>query len=139
MLRLRCRLRAVRIFPVFCAEAQKSGACAPQEYEPSNHGVFRALLSQDKTKAIPFGMTFCFGGDKRDRTADLLNAIDGRVRVHQGQALQKEKPLKYKHFCVFTVFAHFTFLLHARLGTSELIAFVLFLLDVLAAICTWLR
>ena len=39
-----------------------------------------------------------FGGDKRDRTADLLNAIDGRVRVHQGQALQKEKTLKYKHF-----------------------------------------
>ena len=79
MLRLRCRLRAVRIFPVFCAEAQKSGACAPQEYEPSNHGVFRALLSQDKTKAIPFGMTFCFGGDKRDRTADLLNAIAPEV------------------------------------------------------------
>ena len=40
----------------------------------------------------------CYGGDKRDRTADLLNAIDGRFRVHQGQALQKEKPLKYKHF-----------------------------------------
>ena len=26
------------------------------------------------------------------------NAIDGRSRVHQGQALQKEKPLKYKDF-----------------------------------------
>ena len=38
------------------------------------------------------------GGDKRDRTADLLNAIDGRLRVHQGQALQKEKPLKFKDF-----------------------------------------
>ena len=32
-----------------------------------------------------------FGGDKRDRTADLLNAIDGRGSVRQGQALQKEK------------------------------------------------
>ena len=39
-----------------------------------------------------------FGGDKRDRTADLLNAIDGRGSVRQGQALQKEKPLKYKDF-----------------------------------------
>ena len=29
------------------------------------------------------------GGDKRDRTADLLNAIDGRGSVRQGQALQK--------------------------------------------------
>ena len=57
----------------------------------------------------------CYGGDKRDRTADLLNAIDGRSRVHQGQALQKEKPLKYRDFRVFAVFAHFTFLLHARL------------------------
>ena len=38
------------------------------------------------------------GGDKRDRTADLLNAIDGRSRVHQGQALQKEKPLEFKDF-----------------------------------------
>ena len=27
-----------------------------------------------------------------------LPAIDGRSRVHQGQALQKEKPLKHKHF-----------------------------------------
>ena len=55
------------------------------------------------------------GGDKRDRTADLLNAIDGRSRVHRGQALQKEKPLKFKDFCVFAILAHFTFLLHARL------------------------
>ena len=27
-----------------------------------------------KQKAIPYGMTFCFGGDKRDRTADLMTA-----------------------------------------------------------------
>ena len=32
------------------------------------------MPSQNK-KAIPYGMTCCFGGDKRDRTADLLNAI----------------------------------------------------------------
>ena len=31
------------------------------------------MPSQNK-KAIPYGMTFCFGGDKRDRTADLMTA-----------------------------------------------------------------
>ena len=45
-----------------------------------------------------------FGGDKRDRTADLLNAIDGRGSVRQGQALQKEKPLKYKGFLLICPF-----------------------------------
>ena len=45
-----------------------------------------------------------FGGDKRDRTADLLNAIDGRGSVRQGQALQKEKPLKCKGFLLICPF-----------------------------------
>ena len=31
------------------------------------------MPSQNK-KAIPYGMTFCFGGDKRNRTADLMTA-----------------------------------------------------------------
>ena len=31
------------------------------------------MPSQNK-KAIPYGMTFCFGGDKRDRTTDLMTA-----------------------------------------------------------------
>jgi hypothetical protein len=44
------------------------------------------------------------GGDKRDRTADLLNAIDGRGSVRQGQALQKEKPLKCKGFLLICPF-----------------------------------
>ena len=47
---------------------------------------------------------FSLGGDKRDRTADLLNAIDGRGSVRQGQALQKEKPLKYKGFLLICLF-----------------------------------
>ena len=50
-----------------------------------------------------------FGGDKRDRTADLLNAIDGRGSVRQGQALQKEKPLKYKDFLLICPFRTFYF------------------------------
>ena len=44
------------------------------------------------------------GRDKRDRTADLLNAIDGRGSVRQGQALQKEKTLKYKGFLLICPF-----------------------------------
>ena len=32
-------------------------------------------IFQAKQKGHPFGCPFCFGGDKRDRTADLLNAI----------------------------------------------------------------
>ena len=32
-------------------------------------------------KAIPFGMTFCFGGDKRDRTADLMTASCDRFVI----------------------------------------------------------
>ena len=38
------------------------------------------MPSQNK-KAIPYGMTFCFGGDKRDRTADLMTASCDRFVV----------------------------------------------------------
>ena len=38
------------------------------------------MPSQNK-KAIPYGMTFCFGGDKRDRTADLMTASHALSRV----------------------------------------------------------
>ena len=38
------------------------------------------IPSQNK-KAIPYGMTFCFGGDKRDRTADLMTASCHRFVV----------------------------------------------------------
>ena len=38
------------------------------------------MPSQNK-KAIPYGMTFCFGGDKRDRTADLMTASCHRFVV----------------------------------------------------------
>ena len=32
-------------------------------------------------KAIPYGMTFCCGGDKRDRTADLMTASCDRFVI----------------------------------------------------------
>ena len=38
------------------------------------------MPSQTK-KAIPYGMTFCFGGDKRDRTADLMTASCDRFVI----------------------------------------------------------
>ena len=38
------------------------------------------MPSQNK-KAIPYGMTFCFGGDKRDRTADLMTASHALSRL----------------------------------------------------------
>ena len=38
------------------------------------------MPSQNK-KAIPYGMTFCFGGDKRDRTADLMTASCDRFVI----------------------------------------------------------
>ena len=59
------------------------------------------------TENVVFSVVF--GGDKRDRTADLLNAIDGRGSVRQGQALQKEKPLKYKGFFSISPFRTFYF------------------------------
>ena len=33
------------------------------------------MVEKSKKKGHPKWMSFCFGGDKRDRTADLLNAI----------------------------------------------------------------
>jgi len=35
---------------------------------------FSRHSARAKQKAIPYGMAFCFGGDKRDRTADLMTA-----------------------------------------------------------------
>ena len=43
--------------------------------------AFRATYAQPKQKAIPYGMTFCFGGDKRDRTADLMTASCDRFVI----------------------------------------------------------
>ena len=40
------------------------------------------MPSQNK-KAIPYGMTFCFGGDKRDRTADLMTASHALSRLER--------------------------------------------------------
>ena len=49
------------------------------------------MPSQNK-KAIPYGMTFCFGGDKRDRTADLMTASCDRFVILSVFALNTSVP-----------------------------------------------
>ena len=54
------------------------------------------MPSQNK-KAIPYGMTFCFGGDKRDRTADLMTARVASICSRQNeQKIQAKKMRIYE-------------------------------------------
>ena len=62
------------------------------------------FCAKNKEEVVKSSRFTTFGGDKRDRTTDLLNAIDGRGSVRQGQALQKEKPLKSKGFLLICPF-----------------------------------
>ena len=57
------------------------------------------MPSQNK-KAIPYGMTFCFGGDKRDRTADLMTASCHRfVILSVFTSNPSVQPVKSAGFC----------------------------------------
>ena len=57
------------------------------------------MPSQNK-KAIPYGMTFCFGGDKRDRTADLMTASCYRFVIWSVFASNTSVPsVKSAGFC----------------------------------------
>ena len=57
------------------------------------------MPSQNK-KAIPYGMTFCFGGDKRDRTADLMTASWYRFVISNVLAPNTSvQPVKSAGFC----------------------------------------
>ena len=53
--------------------AAPGGGLADRHYLSEVSGSITHDFS--KTKGHPGGCPFCFGGDKRDRTADLLNAI----------------------------------------------------------------
>ena len=66
-----CRLH----FLMFSALYAEKAALLRRKNAFGRTTVFLAprMPSQNK-KAIPYGMTFCFGGDKRDRTADLMTA-----------------------------------------------------------------
>ena len=66
---------------VFCIKCRKIGAFAPKKCSRSNRSISRAPHFRQNKKAIPYGMTFCFGGDKRDRTADLMTASCDRFVV----------------------------------------------------------
>jgi len=67
-------LRADCIFFCFLHFMQKKRrfrVAKMQSVEPQH---FSRHSFPAKQKAIPYGMAFCFGGDKRDRTADLMTA-----------------------------------------------------------------
>ena len=60
------------------------------------------MPSQNK-KAIPYGMTFCFGGDKRDRTADLMTASCDRFVIlsvfRQIRTFRQQKVRNFTRLC----------------------------------------
>ena len=58
---------------VFCISCRKSGAFAPKKCNRSNRRVLAPPVC-DQNKSHSFRNGFCFGGDKRDRTADLMTA-----------------------------------------------------------------
>ena len=72
------------------------------------------MPSQNK-KAIPYGMTFCFGGDKRDRTADLMTASCHRFVIFSVFASNTSVPSAIStgfHGDLFTASTRF----HTHLG-----------------------
>ena len=73
-----CRLH----FLVFSALHAEKAALLRRKNAFGRTTAFLAprMPSQNK-KAIPYGMTFCFGGDKRDRTADLMTASCDRFVI----------------------------------------------------------
>ena len=65
-----CRLH----FLMFSAFHAEKAALSRRKNAIGRTAGFSRHSFPAKQKAIPFGMTFCFGGDKRDRTADLMTA-----------------------------------------------------------------
>ena len=58
---------------IFARSAQKCGVCTPQNPTGRTAGFSRRSFPC-KTKSHSLRNDFCFGGDKRDRTADLMTA-----------------------------------------------------------------
>ena len=73
-----CRLH---ILMFSALHAEKAALLRRKKCIRSNHSVSRATHLRPKQKAIPFEMAFCFGGDKRDRTADLMTASCDRFVI----------------------------------------------------------
>ena len=66
-----CRLH----FLVFSAlHAEKAALLRRKNAFGRTTALLAPRMPSQNKKAIPYGMTFCFGGDKRDRTADLMTA-----------------------------------------------------------------
>ena len=58
---------------IFARSAQKCGVCTPQNPTGRTAGFSRRSFPCT-TKSHSLRNDFCFGGDKRDRTADLMTA-----------------------------------------------------------------
>ena len=75
------------------------------------------MPSQNK-KAIPYGMTFCFGGDKRDRTADLMTASCYRFVIFERFYVKYVRSVN-KKYGISQDFAHCVHTLPRTLGSQS--------------------
>ena len=66
---------------VFCIAAEKAALLRRKNAFGRTTAFLAPRMPSQNKKAIPYGMTFCFGGDKRDRTADLMTASCGRFVI----------------------------------------------------------
>ena len=107
-----CRLH----FLVFSALHAEKAALLRRKNAFGRTTAFLAprMPSQNK-KAIPYGMTFCFGGDKRDRTADLMTASCYRFVIWSVFASNTSVP-PAKSAGFYKVLATASTCFHAHLG-----------------------
>ena len=73
-----CRLH----FLMFSAlHAEKAALLRRKNAFGRTTALLAPRMPSHNKKAIPYGMTFCCGGDKRDRTADLMTASCDRFVI----------------------------------------------------------
>ena len=111
-------LRADCIFLCFLHCMQKKRRfCAAKNAFGRTTAFLAPLICGQNKKAIPFGMTFCFGGDKRDRTADLMTARCHRfVILNVFASNSSVQSTKSAGFCKVLPIASTRF--HAHLGQN---------------------
>ena len=59
--------------------------------------------AESKKKDMTYGHVFLFGGDKRDRTADLLNAIQALSQLSYTPRCGKERLFSFVEGCCYTL------------------------------------
>ena len=92
-----CRLH----FLVFSAlHAEKAALLRRKNAFGRTTALLAPRMPSQNKKAIPYGMTFCFGGDKRDRTADLMTASCYRFVILS--VLRQIRPFRQRKMRNFT-------------------------------------